>query len=172
MQITNVPADKEIFTAKTDDGFVGCFRLENGIFFTAEVFSKALPAANAARKLKKELGTKEALVKKSAVVKSAKAKKSKKLLKPLGLGGKLYSLDETSDMPLLSFKEVWIIKRYENEFVSDALNQEKKKLVAYSADKENALRFDCHEEAKRIMRVLKGTVGPGFNLQRFFIRVD
>ena len=59
MQITEIPSEKEIFTAKTDKGFVGCFRTDKGVFFTSEVFTKALMAANAARKLKKELVVKE-----------------------------------------------------------------------------------------------------------------
>jgi len=80
----------------------------------------------------------------------------------------LFTSDEVDRMPLLKFREVWVIIKGD-EFVSDALNQEKKKLVEFVPTRDNARFFTCHEEAKRIMRVLKSTVGPGFDLKRFFI---
>ena len=52
------------------------------------------------------------------------------------------------------------------------LNQKKKQLVAFTSDREKAKRFKSHEEACRIMRTLKGVVGPGFNLTRFYIKLD
>ena len=186
MQILNIPEDKEIFTAKVGLQFVGCCRLEHGIAFTYDAFDKPLAAANAARKLKKELTTssKETVTKAPVVTKKtapSKAKKKtvtpskpqsrKKVSKSLISGRKLYTADETEKMPLLSFREVWVIRRYE-DYVSDALNHEKKRLVAYCGTKEAAKPFGCHEEAKRVMKTLKGVVGPGFNLQRFFVRHD
>ena len=186
MEITNIPAEKEIFTAKTDLGFVGCCRIDQGIVFTSEVFPKALVAANAARRLKKELntGTKPTLKAVSEVTKKPTAsKKNQKSVKPLKQKGTkrskksltyactLYTAEEIETMPLLSFREVWVITRY-GDYVSDALNHEKKRLVAYCGTKESAKPYGCHEEAKRVMRTLKGVVGPGFNLQRFFVRID
>ena len=171
MEITQIPSEKEIFTAKTDDGFVGCFRTEQGIFFTSEVFSKALVAANAARKLKKELVVKEKIkvsVKQSKPKPKSSSVKNKSKVK---FPSRLYTNEEVIDMPLLSFREVWVITKGD-EFVSDALNTEKKYLVKTDPKKEKAKLFGCHEDAKRVMRVLKGTVGPGFNLQRFFIPYD
>lgn len=187
MEITNIPFEKEIFTAKTELGFVGCCRIDQGIAFTSESFPKALVAANAARRLKKELGdsTKQTLpaspsVKKqptapkkpAATVTSPKHKKKKTTQKSRkSYVGTLYTSEEVESMPLLRFQEVWVITRYE-DYVSDALNHEKKRLVAYCQGKEQAKPFGCHDEAKRVMRVLKGCVGPGFNLQRFFVRTD
>ena len=78
MEITNIPLEKKIFTAKTDYGFVGCCRIDQGIVFTAESFPKALAAANAARKLKKELGdsSKQAVVDSPLVKKQLTASKN------------------------------------------------------------------------------------------------
>ena len=186
MEITNIPFEKEIFTAKTEQGFVGCCRIDQGIAFTSESFPKALVAANAARRLKKELGnnTKQTLpaapkpkkqpTAPKTTVKTPKPKNkntSKTKSKKLVSGLRLYTFEEADAMPLLQFREVWVITRYE-DYVSDALNHDKKRLVAYCRQKESAKPFGCHEEAKRVMRVLKGTVGPGFNLQRYFVRTD
>jgi len=186
MQILDIPEEKEIFTAKVGLQFVGCCRLEQGIAFTYDAFDKPLAAANAARRLKKELtpSNKETVTKPPAVTKKSTAPKTKKktvtapkppsrkkVSKSLISGRKLYTADEVETMPLLSFREVWVIKRYE-DYVSDALNHEKKRLVAYCGTKEAAKPFGCHEEAKRVMRTLKGVVGPGFGLQRFFVRHD
>ena len=187
MEIFNIPFEKEIFTAKTDQGFVGCCRIDQGIVFTAESFSKALAAANAARRLKKELGasSKQALVdsplvkkqptvsKKLAVTVTPSKHKEKKVTKKARntYVGTLYTSDEVEKMPLLRFQEVWVITHYE-EYVSDALNGDKKRLVAYCQRKEQAKPFRSHEDAKKIMRTLKATVGPGFSLQRFFVRTD
>ena len=184
MEITNVTTGKEIFTAKTDNGFVGCFRVSQGVFFTGEVFEKAFSAANAARKLRKELGgpATESTVPVQKPKKLAKLEKAKKpevkkekssQVKPKKLlfVGKIYTLEETMELPMLSFHEVWII-RHGEDYVADAMNHDRKKLVEYSNSKHTAMRFDDHEKAKRIMRVLKGTVGPGFDLQRFFVRLD
>lgn len=187
MEITNIPLEKKIFTAKTDYGFVGCCRIDQGIVFTAESFPKALAAANAARKLKKELGdsSKQAVVDSPLVKKqltasknpavpvtSSKHKEKKRAKKTRNTYvGTLYTTDEVEKMPLLRFKEVWVITRYE-DYVSDALNGDKKCLVAYCQRKEQAKPFKNYEEANRIMRTLKATVGPGFSLQRFFVRTD
>jgi len=73
-------------------------------------------------------------------------------------------------MPLLSFQEVWVIVRGE-EYVSDCLNKEKKKLVSFTSERDKAKYFADHEKAKMTMRVLKGVVGPGFDLKRFFIQL-
>ena len=171
VEITEIPVEKEIFTAKTDDGFVGCFRTDQGIFFTSEVFAKALPAANAARKLKKELVVKEKV---KVTVKQSKPKTKKSSAKnkrKVRFPSRLFFSEEVDNMPLLSFREVWVITRGD-QFVSDALNAEEKSLVKLNPNKEQAKLFNCHEEAKRLMKVLKGTVGPGFDLKRFFVPYD
>ena len=187
MEITNIPFEKEIFTAKSDHGFVGCCRIEQGIAFTAESFPKALAAANAARKLKKELSTssKQTVVESPSVKKQPtapktpavtvtapkhKKKKAAKKHKNTYVGT-LYTSDEVEKMPLLCFQEIWVITHYD-DYVSDALNADKKRLVAYCKVKEQAKTFRNHEDAKKIMLTLKATVGPGFNLQRFFVRTD
>lgn len=169
LQITDIPTlDKEIFTAKTDDGYVGCFRLDKGIFFTSDFYTSALTAANAARKLKKNL-VQEDKIKVTVKTKQTKTKKSSlKKRNNVKYPWRLFTSDEVDRMPLLRFREVWIIIKGD-EFVSDALNKEKKKIVELTRKKDQAKIFDCHEEAKRIMRVLKSTVGPGFDLKRFFI---
>ena len=137
MEITNVTTGKEIFTAKTDNGFVGCFRVSQGVFFTGQVFEKAFTAANAARKLKKELGAGQLREVSSPseakeTVKFEKAKEpevkeeNSSPVKPknISLLGKLYTLDETMEMPVFSFQEIWVIKHYE-DYVSDAMNTQK-----------------------------------------------
>ena len=177
VEITNVPSDKEIFTARTEEGFVACFRLDKGIFFSSEVFSKPLVAANAARRLRKEFtaSTSPVLPHEVEVVIRADEDKqettSNHYSKKVSCFSKLYDKEEVDSMPLVTFEEVWVITRYE-DFVSDCLNHEKKRLVAYCPTKDTAKPFGDHEEAKRVMRVLKGTVGPGFDLKRFFVRVD
>ena len=172
LKILNVPTPhKEIFTAQAEGGYVGCFRLEKGIFFTSELYTSALTAANAARKLKKEI-VQENKIKVSVKSKQTKTKKSSSKNKnSVNYPWRLFTSDEVDHMPLLKFREVWVIIKGD-EFVSDALNKEKKKLVQMTASKEKAKFFTCHEEAKRIMRVLKATVGPGFDLKRFFIRSE
>jgi hypothetical protein len=65
---------------------------------------------------------------------------------------------------------LWVIVRGE-EYVSDCLNKEKKKLVSFTSERESAKYFVDHEKAKMTMRVLKGVVGPGFDLKRFFIQL-
>ena len=47
--------DKEIYTAKTDLGYVGCIKTTSYYCVTTERFDSALKAANAARSLKKKL---------------------------------------------------------------------------------------------------------------------
>jgi hypothetical protein len=171
VEITEIPSEKEIFTAKTDDGFVGCFRTDKGIFFTSEAFASALPAANAARRLKKEVVVKEKV---KVTVKQSKPKSKKSSFKSktkVKFPSRLYVSEEVEQMPLLSFREVWVITKGD-EFVSDALNAEQKYLVKLDPKREKAKLFSCHEEAKRVMKVLKGTVGPGFDLKRFFVSYD
>ena len=170
LKILDVPTlDKEIFTAQAEGGYVGCFRIEKGVFFTSELYTSALTAANAARKLKKEI-VQEKKIKVSVKSKQTKAKKSSSKNKnSVNYPWRLFTSDEVDRMPLLRFREVWIIIKGD-EFVSDALNKEKKKIVELTSKKDQAKVFDCHEEAKRIMRVLKSTVGPGFDLKRFFIK--
>ena len=170
LQITDIPTlDKEIFTAKTDDGYVGCFRLDQGVFFTSDFYTSALTAANAARKLKKDL-VQEDKIRVTVKTKQTKTKKSSlKNRNSVKYPWRLFTTEEVERMPLLKFREVWVIIKGD-EFVSDALNTEKKKLVEFVSSRDNARFFTCHEEAKRIMRVLKSTVGPGFDLKRFFIK--
>ena len=169
MKLVEVIQDKPIFTARTEDNlYVGCFRVDDGMFITAESFDSALPAANAARKLLKKFTLTKKFESNFKQNKKKNKNSSMKNKKQLRYRGRLFTSDEVDRMPLLKFREVWVIIKGD-EFVSDALNQEKKKLVEFVPTRENARFFTCHEEAKRIMRVLKSTVGPGFDLKRFFI---
>lgn len=52
-----LPLDKEIYTAKTELGYVGCIKTAFYYCVTTERFDSALKAANAARSLKKKLTT-------------------------------------------------------------------------------------------------------------------
>lgn len=157
---------KEFFTAKTDSGYVGCYRSPEAIVITTDVFEKPLPAANAARKMKKmiETKTKTRTVKKVTQTKTVAVKKTQKHVK---LQTKLFTAAQAETMPLLKFREVWVIT-HKDEFVSDCMNTQKKRLVAFTKDKDKAKRFYDHEDAKRSMNTLKGVVGPGFGLIRFF----
>ena len=157
---------KEIFTAKTDAGYVGCVKEANYVCFTVEVFDSALKAANKARSLQKELRGKNGEKTKSLNTNVKKA--SKKPKKKVACSQKLYTLAETEAMPLLRFQEVWVITR-ENLYVLDCLDKENKRLVRYTPNKDKAKYYNDHEEAKMTMRVLKSVVGPGFDLMRFFV---
>ena len=162
--------NKTIFTAKTEEGFVGCVRTQHGVSFTHEASKTALEAANNARKLKAILDGSEKPQRKEKQTKSCKTQETqsikveKKVIFNLGL----YTLEETKAMPLLRFKEVWVVTKGEM-YVSDCFNKKTRKLVSYTSRRDKAKIFECHEEAKRSMRVLKGTVGPGFDLKRFFV---
>jgi len=160
---------KEVFTAKTDSGYVGCVRTGDYMLITPQVYEKPLVAANAARRLKKTFCT-GVVVKETKTVKQVPPKKTK-VKSPVKLTGKLYTNDEIEAMPLLSFKEVWILSRGD-EYVLDCLNKEKKLLCSYTSDKQKAKRFKDYEEAARIGRVLKSSVGPGFDCSRFWLRLD
>lgn len=162
--------EKDIFTAKTESGYVGCVRVNAGVYLTVETFKSALEAANKARSLKRELEAPKAQECKETKKNSEEIKKCvvKKTNKKVVLRSRLYTLDETKAMPLLRFQEVWVIIK-DTMYVSDCLDKERRSLVSYTSDKEKALYFACHEKAKMTMRVLKGTVGPGFDLKRFFI---
>lgn len=166
MQIIGLPADKkkEIFTAKVEEGYVGCVRTEDYVCFTLERFDTALKAANKARNLQRNLKTKSENKISSTTVKTT----SEKIEKKVAYTQKLYTLAETEAMPLLRFQEVWVITR-DNLYVRDCLDQKNKRLVRYTPDKEKAKYYNDHEEAKMTMRVLKGVVGPGFDLKRFFV---
>lgn len=172
VNITNLCTvkDREVFTAKTEEGYVGCVRMAAGICFTHETFTSALEAANKARSLKKlleqpiEQECKETKKKTEETTKRVVKKTNKKV----ALCSRLYTLDETKAMPLLRFQEVWVIIK-DSMYVSHCLDKERKNLVSYTSNKDSALYFTCHEKAKMTMRVLKGTVGPGFDLKRFFI---
>ena len=162
--------EKEVFTAKTEKGYVGCVRLSSGVCFTVDVYSSALEAANKARSLK-------SLLEKPATQQCKETKKNteqikkcvvKKTVKKVALRSRLYTLDETKAMPLLRFQEVWVIIK-DSMYVSECLDKERRNLVSYTSNKDKAMYFTCHEKAKMTMRVLKGTVGPGFDLKRFFI---
>ena len=173
MEILNLPAapTKDVFTAKTEKGYVGCVRTELCWFFTLESFSNALQAANAARSLRKKLTAPQASPNLSSFAKSTKLKKSSgRSKKPVTWQNRLYTLAEVETMPLLRFKEVWIIL-HGGEYVADCLNHEKKQLVKYTSSKDKARLFPCHEAAKSTMRTLRGVVGPGFDLMRMFIQV-
>jgi len=172
VEILNLDAvkEKEVFTAKTEQGYVGCVRTEAGVCFTIDVFSSALEAANKARNLKRLLGQPAAKQCNETKENTEEIKKRvvKKTVKKVALRSRLYTLDETKAMPLLRFQEVWVIIK-DSMYVSDCLDRERKNLVSYTSNKEKAMYFTCHEKAKMTMRVLKGTIGPGFDLKRFFI---
>lgn len=172
VEILNLDAvkGKEVFTAKTENGYVGCVRMTGGVCFTVDVFSSALEAANKARSLKRLLEQPAAQECKETKKNTEEIKKCvvKKTVKKVALRSRLYTLDETKAMPLLRFQEVWVIIK-DSMYVSDCLDKERRNLVSYTSNKEKALYFTCHEKAKMTMRVLKGTIGPGFDLKRFFI---
>ena len=172
--------DREIFTAKVNGLYVGCVRFEHGICISESVFDSGLAAANKARQLKKQLFKYESVTQKPGVLKKkdntrVSTQRHKHIQKPTMRNNKvscyrdLYTFAETQEMPLLKFKEVWVVTQG-NSFVSDCLNSRTKKLVTLTSQKNKAKYFYSHEEAKNIMNVLKDTVGPGFNLQRFFIK--
>tara|TARA_Y100000361_G_scaffold145765_2_gene155412 strand:- start:100 stop:618 length:519 start_codon:yes stop_codon:yes gene_type:complete len=159
---------KEVFTAKTDSGYVGCVQTNECFLMTTKFFDKPLEAANAARRLKKQMKEKGSL---TATVQVKTVKDKTKLKSHVKLTGRLYTQYDTEAMPLLSFQEIWVLT-HPKGYVYDCLNQKKKQLVAFTSDREKAKRFKSHEEACRIMRTLKGVVGPGFNLTRFYIKLD
>lgn len=162
--------EKELFTARTETGYVGCVRLPNGICFTPDVFPSALEAANKARSLKKLLEQPVGSQCKETKKNTEENKKYvvKENVKKVALNLRLYTLEETKAMPLLRFQEVWVIIK-NSMYVSSCLDKERRSLVNYTSSRDKALYFTCHEKAKMTMRVLKGTVGPGFDLKRFFI---
>jgi len=168
MEILNIPAEvtKEIFTAKTGEKYVGCVRMVDYICFTAETFDSALKAANKARNLKRLLSQQSGTQpqKKSVPTEGSSVKVKKKVV----YHQRLFSLPEIEVMPLLRFKEVWVILK-DNQYVSDCLNKEEKKLVSYSAKRSEAKLFKYHDDAKSMVTTLKGVLGPGFELTRFFI---
>jgi len=127
LQILDIPTlDKEIFTAKTDEGYVGCFRLDKGVFFTADCYTSALTAANAARKLKKDL-VQEDKIKVTVKTKQTKTKRSSfKNRKSVKYPWRLFTSDEVDRMPLLKFREVWVIIKGD-EFVFRRFKSRKEK---------------------------------------------
>jgi hypothetical protein len=174
MEILDIPAApvKDVFVAKTNKGYVGCVQAKVCFYFTAEVFNSALQAANAARRLRKNLSTQqETLTNVSSKILTKAKKSSKKPKNTVAYPDRLYTQAEVEAMPLLRFQEVWIIL-HGNEYVADCLNYEKKELVKYAKEQKKAKFFLCHEEAKRTMRTLRGVVGPKFDLMRVFIRTD
>jgi len=169
MRIENLPENKEIFTAKVDEGYVGCVRLDEYVCFTVEVFDSALRAANRARNLQRSLKTQNPKeYKKNEELPKVTSKKPKK---KVAYTQKLYTLAETEAMPLLRFQEVWVITKGEL-YVRDCLDKERKELIRYTKEKDQAKYFIDHEKAKMTMRVLRGVIGPGFDLTRFFIEND
>lgn len=166
----NSVQDKDLFTARTDSGFIGCVRTELGIYLTKKEASTALNAANEARRLKSVIERAEDPKRKEneTIAEEDRSSINTTEKKKVVYKSRIFTLEETAAMPLLKFKEVWVVVRDEM-FVSDCFNKKTKKLVAFTSIRDKAKIFSCHEEAKRTMRVLKGTVGPGFDLKRFFI---
>lgn len=157
---------KEVFTAKSDEGYLGCCRANDLIHITSEVYKTPLMAANAARKLKKNLTTERD--KAPAKAESLPKRKKKPSVK---LSAELYTTEQVQAMPLLKFNEVWVItKGY--DYVSDCINKETKKIVEYSPNRSEAKCFADHVTAKRAMTTLKGVVGPGFGLLRYFVKTE
>jgi len=68
----------------------------------------------------------------------------------------------------LKLQEIWVITKGDR-YVSECINESKKKLVEYCSTREHAKAFRSHEKAKSTMKVLKSVVGPGFGLQRYFV---
>lgn len=165
--IIPIQEGKDIYTAKTETGYVGCIQTKDYLCATTEKFSSALQAANAARKLRKILETPQ---KNQVTVQIAKKPKNnaQKSKNPVRYSKRLYTLVEVETMPLLRFREVWVILK-DDQYVEDCLNYEKKRLVLLSAHRTKAKLFLCHEEAKTTMRTIQGVIGPGFRLMRFFI---
>jgi len=161
---------RDVFTAKTDSGYLGCFKSQDYLVMTPNFFTKPLEAANAARRLKKKMQSSSTIKAVTKVTKkSSKIKQNNK--RQVKLTGRLYTVEETQKMPLLRFQEIWVVT-HGDDYVADCLNTEKKQLVSFTPNKEKAKKFKDHEEAKRAMNTLKGVVGPGFNLMRYWVRVD
>ena len=158
---------RDVFTAKTDSGYVGCVKTDGCMIMTTEHYAKPLVAANAARKLNKTL-KENGLIQETVKVKTQKVKKTDKASE-CKLSGRLYTDEQRSAMPLLSFREVWVVTR-NDEFVLDCLNTKKKLLCSYTKDKEKAKRFKDYEEASRISRTLKSVCGPGFDISRYWLK--
>ena len=152
---------KEVFTAKCDGGYFGCLRTEDCIAITKKSFPKPLQAANAARKLKKTLG----LIDETPTDSLPGPRKAKSL----PLRTELYTAEQMHEAPLLKFREVWLITKDE-DYVQDCLNKETKKILSLTRDRGKAKHFDDHVAATRAIRVLKGVVGPGFGLVRYFAK--
>ena len=160
---------RDVFTAKTDSGYVGCVKTDKCTIMTKEHYDKPLVAANAARKLNKTL-RESGLIQETVKVKTEKLRKTDTKLE-CKLTGRLYTDEQRSSMPLLSFREVWIVTR-NDEYVLDCLNTDKKLLCSYTKDKQKAKRFKDFEEAQRISRTLKGVCGPGFDISRYWLKLS
>ena len=158
---------REVFTAKTDSGYVGCVITDKCMIMTKEQYAKPLVAANAARKLNKVL-KEDGLIKETVKVKTEKFKKTERV-KECKLTGRLYTDEQRRAMSLLSFREVWVVTRGD-EYVLDCLNTDKKLLCSYTKNREKAKRFRDYEEAQRISRTLKAVCGPGFNISRYWLK--
>lgn len=158
---------RDVFTAKTDSGYVGCVKTDKCMIMTKEFYDKPLVAANAARRLNKTL-KESGLIQKTVEVKTQKVKKTDKESE-CNLIGRLYTDEQRSAMPLLSFREAWVVTR-NGEFVLDCLNTNKKLLCSYTKDREKAKRFKDYEEASRISRTLKSVCGPGFDISRYWLK--
>ena len=133
-----------------EKGYVGCVKKEEFVCFTLNVYDSVLKAANGARSLEKKLRDTEV---KSKTVKDKKIQittKSRK--KKVSYSEKLYTLADTKVMPLLSFQEVWVIIKGD-EYVSDCLNNEKKKLVTLTPNKDCLLYTSPSPRDKRQSRM-------------------
>ena len=120
---------------KTDSGYVGCVKTDGCMIMTKEHYAKPLVAANAARKLNKTL-KENGLIQETVKVKTQKVKKTDKATE-CKLTGRLYTDEQRSAMPLLSFREVWIVTR-NDEFVLDCLNTKKEiTLFIYKGQRES-----------------------------------
>jgi hypothetical protein len=171
MELKNFPLTeiKEIFTAKTDGGYVGCIGTPLCIHITVDLFDNALKAANAARALNKQLNKKRLWSKSPENNCPKKTKKSSRShKKQVGWQNRFYTLAEVENMPLLRFKEIWVILK-DNKYVYDSLNHKEKKLFSLTPSSSQAQYFTSHETARCTMLTLRGVVGPGFKLMRMFI---
>ena len=155
---------KIVFTLKTQGGFYGCVKLIDKIYLTSEIFATPFQAANKARALQKNLKTKDKPKTRNEPMKVT----SKETKNQVNYSWKCHTFLETQHMPLLRFREVWVITKG-NTYVREYLDKQSQNLVAYTTERDKAKTYVDHEEAKLNMKVLKNLIGPGFDLMRFFV---
>jgi hypothetical protein len=140
--------------------------LENCMKEAAETILKKVPAKADASVGDTWATEKNKLTESNCSKKVKKSSRSHK--KQVGWQNRFYTLAEVENMPLLRFKEIWVILK-DNKYVYDSLNHKEKKLFSLTPSSSQAQYFTCHETARCTMLTLRGVVGPGFKLMRMFI---